>query len=78
MDYFEQISRVHNRITKMVGFCEDDGLKHDLMHLKDELNYCPPEMIGRWAYKMNQVLVTHIGENPKPGWQTAVINAYIQ
>ncbi len=42
------------------------------------LNYCPPEMIGEWVYKMNQVLVTHIGENPAPGWQTDLINAYIQ
>ena len=78
MDYFEQIRKVHGRLEKMIDLCEDKNLKYDLQYLKDDLNYCPPEMIGEWVYKMNQVLVTHIGKNPAPGWQTDLINAYIQ
>jgi hypothetical protein len=77
-NYFERIRKVHQRISKMIELCEDEELKSDLKVLKDDLSYCPPEMIYRWAGKMNDLLIRKIGMEPLPGWQTEMINAYIK
>ena len=75
-DYFDKIRKVHDRLDKMIALSENEDLTNALKVLKDELNYCPPEMIGNWLYKMNSILVSHIGTEPQPGWPTAVIDAY--
>lgn len=74
--YFDKIRKVHVRLDKMIALSENEDLTNALKVLKDELNYCPPEMIGNWLYKMNSILVSYIGNEPQPGWPTAVIDAY--
>lgn len=75
-DYFDKIRKVHARLDKMIALSENEDLTNALKVLKDELNYCLPEMIGNWLYKMNSILVSYIGNDPLPGWPTAVIDAY--
>ena len=75
-NYFQRIKKVHLRITNMIELCEDEELKSDLKVLKDDLSYCPPEMLYDWAGKMNDLLIRKIGMEPLPGWQTAMIDAY--
>ena len=77
-DYFDKIRKVHARLDKMIALSENEDLTNALKVLKDELNYCRPEMIGNWLYKMNSILVSYIGTEPQPGWPTAVIDAYIK
>lgn len=77
-DYFDKIRKVHARLDKMIAHSENEDLTNALKVLKDDLNYCPSEMISNWLYKMNSILVRYIGNEPQPGWPTAVIDAYVK